>query len=438
MDSTVKDKYAGATINIIVNCDPEDFISRMPRYKEKPYVVFPFLGKRFCEEVADGQKISCTKSPLLSNEPVPVPVPVPVPGTGTVGYWISERDKVNSFLGITAFHVLDGTAIESKFASHESNCLNFMKNTGEYELPGEDGEYTCTYAAGLFDCSLDVGIVRCTKEENAPDREADKASFQWPPDLYDIVSTNKIKLRNILMDYENINQRLAIFHNGRSSKICRKSGILRFDAPSEALGVDGSGAIAMSCDAITVEPVAIVEEVPLNLESLKEVIKMYESNGEESDEPHYSDSWSGVDESPAAVNKTDLSPCDNKYGDPSKNKGSSPNGSMTFLEGDSIMCVSSDSGNFQGNKKAIMEESDSDLKDDATQRFTHGGDSGCVYYLLIEKDGQHLKAPIAIHRFSVEHINGGRKKIRISYGSPIGMALKEMKELHGLDVWLQH
>ena len=89
----------------------------------------------------------------------------------------------------------------------------------------------------------------------------------------------------------------------------------------------------------------------------------------------------------------------------------------------------SNSGNFQRNKKAIMEESDRGSKDDATQRFAREGDSGCVYYLIIKKDGQHLKAPIAIHRGSSRH---GK---RISYGSPIGMALKKMTKRHGLDVW---
>lgn len=422
------------------------------------------MERRFCEEIADGELIFCTDSPWLPSKSVKEPGT----GTGTVGYWIPEKDKENTFLGITSFHVLDGNTAQSgrdsKFSSYGSNCLNFLEETGQYMLIEENGAYTCTYVTGLYDNSLDVGVVRCTEQrrENEPDSEADKETFQWPRLLYEIVVEKEIKLGNILMDYETEHlkeRKLSIFHNGRSSRNDSKVGVLNDEIPPVTLGVDDEGSTIIICDAVAIEPAAIVEEVPLDLELLKGIIEMYESQGEESESSSgssgnerdcshaesSSEVASGVEESPAVVKENDLFPCDDKHGDLSKNKGSSPNGSTTLPEGDivngaaSVRDVHSNAKDITGiqssnlDKNANKDEFDSGIEDDATQRFTHGGDSGCVYYLLIEKDGQRLKAPIGIHRGSCKDITNDGK--RISYGSPIAMALKKIKELHGLDVW---
>ena len=461
MDLNAKDEYAGATINILVRGDPKTFLTDNPEYDGKPYVIVPFLGRRFCEEVADGQLIFCTdsSSSVKSTEE---------DGTGTVGYWIPEEGRANTFLGITAFHVLDYittySGLDREFSSHESNCRNgVLKNTGRYELDEEDGEYTCTYVDGLYDNSLDVGVIRCTEQrrENQPDSEAYRGSFQWPRLLYEIVVEKEIELGDILMEYEIKHlkgRKLSIFHNGKSSKNDRKVGVLCNRMPSETLGVDDKDHPIIIGDVIAVEP-AIDEEVPLNLELLEGIyVKYYESLVEESESSSGSSGdervSSGVDESPAAVEEEDLYPCDDKHKVPSKDKGSSPDEeSMTIPEGDIVNGAASardvrntvedttgveeddyiQFSSRDSDKKANKNEFDSGIEDDATQRFAHGGDSGCVYYLLIEKDGQPLKAPIGIHRGSCKDIASDGK--RISCGSPIGIALKKMKELHGLDVW---
>lgn len=421
MDLTVKDEYAGATINILVRCDPEIFLTDNSQYNREPFVIVKFLERRFCEEIADGELIFCTDSPWLPSKSVKEPGT----GTGTVGYWIPEKDKENTFLGITSFHVLDGNTAQSgrdsKFSSYASNCLKFLEGTGQYKLIEENGAYTCTYVAGLYDNSLDVGVVRCSEQrrENQQDSEADKESFQWPRLLYEIVVEKERKLGTILMDYEieHLKERkLSIFHNGRSSRNESKVGVLNNEIHAISLGVDDEGNINIICDAVAIEPAARVVDLPLNLELLKEIIEMYESHGEESE----SSSGSSGNEHNFSHEEIATLP-----------EGDIVNGAASVRDVHSNVKDITGIQSSNLDKNANKDEFDSGIEDDATQRFAHKGDCGCVYYLLIEKDGQRLKAPIGIHRGSCKDIDGKK----ISYGSPIAMALKEMKELRGLDVW---
>ena len=477
MDVNENDKYEGATINILVGCDPQTFLNKYNEYAVEPFVVTKFLGRRFREEVADGQMISCNSSPLLPSKSVKAPGPGTGPGpgpgsgtfteTGTVGYWIAEKDKTDTLLGTTVFHILDVSTTRRcprKFSSHKSNCLNFVKNTGSYDLYEEHGEYTCTYVAGLYDKLLDVGVVRCTKQrrENQPDSEADKESFQWPRLLYKIVVEMERDLRTVLLDYETKHlkgRNLSIFHNGKNSIDDIKVGVLT-DEFSLATFRSAKLKTSDDDDLIAVEPAAKVKEVPLNLELLEGMYNKYFKDHVKGSESlrgssvdacdrSYAESsnevFNGVDESPASVAEKDLYLCDGIDKDLAKD--SSPNEESTTLpEGDTVNGAASARGAHSNVEDTTgvqeddyieltssdSDESDSDVEGDATQCFTHGGDSGCVYYLLIEKDGQPLKAPIAIHRGSSKDRNNGK---RISYGSPIEMAVKKLKELHEVDVW---
>ena len=198
-----------------------------PEYGEEPYVIVPPSTGTFTEQVFDGQVLHCGLShamfPFSEDE-----------ANGTVGYWIPEKDKENSFLGVTAFHVLDfdvelnSSHEDMKFLSHKENCSENALSGKGYRLEtlemGDSSETTCTYAGGIYDELLDVGVVRCTNPQNA---QTEMNSFQWPQLLYEMVVLKKIQMVNLLLRYQFYHgQKILVFHNGKSSRSERKAGLL--------------------------------------------------------------------------------------------------------------------------------------------------------------------------------------------------------------------
>ena len=241
-------KYAGASINISVNCDRNVFLDKCdkkhPEYRQEPYVILKCCRGRFRDQVKDGQVIYCTEEPGVPNlnrkrEP------------GTVGYWIPDQHSDNTSLGITAFHVLDsiteysGIDDEKKFTRYKENCSSgvLRKNNYRYPLKG-NGEPECTYVCGIYDNSVDVGVVRCTNHEGNNDQGNERigcTSFQWPPILHDMVVEEKRELIDVLCEYQlhflKDKEHLCIFHNGQSSRKERKVGKLS-NSTSIKLGID--------------------------------------------------------------------------------------------------------------------------------------------------------------------------------------------------------
>ena len=354
-------------------------------------MIVPTSRGKFTEQLFNGQVIYCGESNVLSPFSEDA-------ANGVVGYWIPEKRKENSFLGVTAFHVLDfevelnESDDDVKFLSHKQSCCENVLSEKRYRL--ERGETTCTYAGGIYDKLLDVGVVRCTNPENSQ-TVTEISSFQWPRLLFEMVVSEGIQMTDLLSMYvtfHRIDGNISVFHNGTSSTSSeRKVGKLykylphryvdvdershssneRFDSSDH--GCDSSGHIG---DEIVVEG-SMSDGDDLCLKRLQELRSAIDSETSSSSE--------------SSDNETD--------DDPSLEESAS---SINYL----------------------------DDEDDQGKPFTDEGDSGCIYFIKIKKDGQIIKAPIAIHRGVCE-----RDPKFYSCASPIEVALRKMQEVHKLDLW---
>ena len=387
--------YAGASINISVKCDRNVFLDKHPEYNQEPYVILKCCRGRFREQVMDGQAIYCAEEPGIPNLNRKRE-------SGTVGYWIPDQHADNTSLGITAFHVLDsiteysGIDDEKKFTRYKENCSSDVLRTSDYAyLLESNGERKCTYVCGVYDNSVDVGVVRCTNRERGNDQGNERIgcnSFQWPGILYDMVVEEKRELVDVLWEYQlhflKQKEQLCIFHNGQSSREERKVGKLSGATAPIVLGKDeDENLMELSNNAILVKGVRsdANRSFCLSVDALEKLSTIWAEDSEDS-EYVASSSYACID-SEISVEHVDLGT--SQYGE-------------------------------------IRE-----------QTFTAGGDSGCVYFIDCKTKNQLiLKAPIGIHRgvYDEEEESEDKQK-SLSVASAIDASLQNLKEDHDVNLW---
>ena len=441
-------RYAGACINILVNCDCDTFLTEHPEYGEEPYViVLPSTGT-FTEQVFDGQVIHCGGShampPFSEDE-----------AHGTVGYWIPEKDQENSYLGVTAFHVLNSDVElnrwhdDTTFLSHKTICSENVLSGESYRLEtGDASEATCIYAGGIYDELLDVGVVRCT---NPPNAQTEMNSFQWPQLLYEMVVLKKIQMVNLLLRYQFYHgQKILVFHNGKSSRSERKAGLLsEYVCPpySDSIIVerslsDGDGL----CHYELLQEVLCTfdtESSSLSGSSDDETDSLCSADSKRSSECGSSRRFSDTPESyetlgfdsegsPFVPGGNEVAPDKGlSYKDeietPPKSKENVRNRKCNVEDATTVEDDETKIIDLRQLGKASKEQ-DNVCKDDQEQQFTCGGDSGCIYFIKIKMHDQIIKAPIGIHR-------GREVDKNYSYATPIEVALQKMQEVHKLNLW---
>ena len=161
-------EYGGLSIDVFVNCTRDGFLEAHPEYKDEPYVIVPCSSTvRLREQVFSGQTIQYKDKRGLSTEQQATQ-------EGVVGYWVSE--KQNTYLGITAFHVLNWI----DFGSREDGLDRLMYCTAlqnsEYELQ-EDNSLKCTGRQGVVPNGLpDIDDQSNNKCQGNDRTEAEQAS----------------------------------------------------------------------------------------------------------------------------------------------------------------------------------------------------------------------------------------------------------------------
>ena len=421
-----------------------------PEYGEEPYVIVPPSTGTFTEQVFDGQVIYCGGShakPLCREDEA----------HGTVGYWIPEKDQENSYLGVGAFHVLNPdvelnrSPDHVKFLSHKKSCSENFLSGKSYQLEtGDASKAPCTYAGGIYDKSLDVGVVRCTNPKNAKIN-----SFQWPQLLYEMVVLKKIPMANLLHKYQFYHeQKILVFHNGKSSRSERKAGLLseyvcplyRDNITVERSLSDGDGLChyeLLQELLSTFDP----ESSSSSGSSDNETDSLCSEDSERSSECGSSRSYSDtpksyetlgfdIEGSPLVPGGNEVAPDKGlSYKDeietPPKSKANVRNRrcnveDATTVEDDGTKIVD------LGQLGKASKEQDNVCKDDQEQQFTHGGDSGCVYFIKIKMHDQIIKVPIGIHRGQVKE---DQTYMYYSCATPIEVALQKMQEVHQLNLW---
>lgn len=470
MDWGATGRYAGASINILVNCDREKFIADHPEYHGEPYVIVNCPTGKFREQVANGQAIFCTDECHFLPEEVE---------SGIVGYWVPEMNVDSHEFGITAFHVLDYvteySGMDNTFLSHENNCCEHVLTNQSYQLGDRTSHgLKCSYVCGLYDNSFDVGVVRCTGQDKKDMKECQSTEdeslasggrmnddlFQWPEIFHKMIIEKEIELTDFLLDYElrYLNEhKLSIFHNGKSSRRERKIGELTRDFPVVPLGDDKEGKPIYLGDTVVIVEGAVADADELFCVRVDLLEKVYSEVYErivESDQSSPNSSNHGSDsESDCSYEHHNGNDTNTELGRASsfkyKHSVNDDIGNKTSNVGENTECRTTadveqilnarcdivDADIVQDGSNSKEEEDSWVENQDVRQKFTLGGDSGCIYFIRIEMDDQLLKAPIGIHRGAYEDSEDQPKNY--SCASPIGSSLQKLKKKYGLDLWFR-
>ena len=455
-------KYGGLSIDVLVRCSRDKFLNDYPKYKDEPFVIVqcPERPGHFREQtLLDGQTIWCTDKVTGSTQQESK-------GTrGVIGYWVAEPGRENTYLGITAFHVLDSVTAErgyngddeKDFAMHSHVLQERLLEGRKYRLGRCNGNILqCSFVCGLFDESLDVGVVRCTDTVGAPSSTGQRlvSSFKWPGILHTLVVEMERNLKDIILDYECSilgGGDLSIYHNGKTEGGERKVG--KRPELNEQVFLDPTN--CLRSDTIRVVADYGEHEEWLTVEGLGDLLKFYVEQ-DKTEDRGADEVASGEDEQPLGEDAGEDEEAgevasgedeeDGEDADEDEEAGEVASGEdeedgEDADEDEEVGEVASGEDEEDGEDADEDEEAgevgnENESQDDSGYEervasallFTRGGDSGCVYYVKIELPNERgvMDAPIGIHR--------GVYNESLSCASDIVKSLQSLYEI-GFNLW---